>query len=171
MKNPVTRRLAIGLAVSVGLNLFFGGMIASAWITKRAYHSGDGPRVAGLAGPFDLRRGVAELDPPSREIVRQLREGHRESFRQAGRNMREARRAVRQALTADEIDRAELDHALAEMRRSMDAAQAEMHTALADIATALEPDERRRFLRAALSRHGGRREGRAERPSQPGAGN
>lgn len=161
MKDRVTRRLAIGLAVSVGFNLFLGGMIASAWIAKRTYEP-HRASIAGLAGPFDLRRGVAELDPSSRDIVRQISARHRETLHQAGREMREARRAVREALTADEIDRAELDAALAGMRRSMDAAQVEMHSALADIAMALGPDERQHFLRAALSRrHGG--EARPER--------
>lgn len=163
MNGRVTRRIAIALAVSVGLNLFLGGMIASAWIAKRTYEP-RGNQTAGLAGSFDLRGGIAELDPSSRDIVRQVRVRHGETLRQAGRDMRQARRAVQQVLMADQIDRAALDRALAEMRRSMDAAQVEMHAALADIATALEPDERRRFLRAALNnRRGPGREGRPER--------
>lgn len=161
MNGLITRRIAIALAASIGLNLFLGGMIASAWIAKRTHEPRDA-RIAGVAGPFDLRRGVAELDPSSRDIVREVRRRHGESLRQAGRQMREDRRAVRQALMAEEIDRAELDAALAGMRRSMDAAQVEMHGALADIAMALGPEERRRFLRAALNRrHGG--EARPER--------
>lgn len=163
MNNRVTRRVAIALAVSVGFNLFLGGMIASAWIAKRNYEQ-RGNQTAGLAGPFDLRGGIAELDPSSRDIVRQVRARHREDFRQAGKDMRQARRAVQQALMADKLDRAELDRALAGMRQSMDSAQVEMHAALADIAMALEPDERRRFLLAALNkRRGPARDGRPER--------
>ncbi len=162
MTGRTTRRIAIALAVSVGFNLFLGGMITSAWITARAYEP-RGDRNAGLAGPLNLRRGIAELETGSRAIVQQVRARHGDALREAGRDMRQARNAVRQALMAEEIDRAELDRALAELRRTMDAAQIEMHAALTGIATALGPDERRRFLQAALSPRRPNRDGIPER--------
>ena len=60
MSSPTARRLAIALAVSVGLNLFLSGMIASAWIAKRHYAGPDRPAEPAVARP----RGGHQLAAP-----------------------------------------------------------------------------------------------------------
>lgn len=53
-------------------------------------------------------------------------------------------------LRADEIDPAELDKALAELRKRSDEVQAVMHELLTEAITKLTPDQRRKFLEAAM---------------------
>ena len=154
MSPRLTRGLAIALVVSVALNMFLGGMIASAWIARRHFQNEfrQGGDSGAMTGPFEMRRGLATLDPAARRTARQELERHRDALRQAGGEMLRARQDLQEILREDEIDPAALDKAFAEIRRTSDAAQAETHRALAAIVIELPPDQRRRFLEAALRR-------------------
>ncbi len=169
MSPRLTRGLAIALVVSIALNMFLGGMIASAWIARRHFQNEfrPGGESGAMAGPSEMRRGLTKLDPAARQTARRELESHRDALRQAGGDMLRARRDLQEILRQDEIDPAALDKAFAEIRRTSDAAQAETHRALADIVIQLPPDQRRRFLEAALRRGtGGDR-----RPDGPEPGN
>ena len=151
MTMPSTRKLAIALAVSIGFNLFLGGAIASAWLVKRQYGESRPPR-AGMAGDFDFRGGLAALDDDARPLARDVRREYGPRLRQAGKAMHEARRDVGKMLRADEIDPVTLEAALAELRRRSDEAQAVMHEVLMKAIGNLTPDQRRKFLEAAMQR-------------------
>jgi uncharacterized membrane protein len=144
------RKLAIALAISVGLNLFVGGMITSAWITKRHYAGRpDRPPAAALAGRFDLRGGFEAVGRDARPMAREIRREYGPRMREAGEAMQEARRTVGEILRGDELDPEALDAAFAELRQASDAAQATMHRILLETMTRLTPEQRRAFLEGA----------------------
>jgi uncharacterized membrane protein len=147
MSTPVARKLAIALAISVGLNLFVGGMITSAWITKRA--GPERPAAAAQAGKFDLRGGFEAVGRDARPIAREIRREYGPRMREAGEAMQHARRAVGEILRGDELDPEALDAAFAELRQASDAAQATMHRILLETMTRLTPEQRRAFLEGA----------------------
>ncbi len=164
MSNPSTRKLAIALAVSVGLNLFLGGMIASAWIAKRHYADrADRPPVAGLAGNFNFRGGFEAAGREVRPLAREIRREYGPRLRESGRDMRAARRAVGEILQRDDLDPAALQAAFLELRLASDAAQAAMHEVMIETMTRLTPDQRRAFLEGAIRS----RPRRGDRPPPP----
>ena len=169
MSTPAARRLAIALAVSIGLNLFLSGMIASAWMTKRHYADRpDRPPAAALAGRFDFRGGFEAAGPEARPLAREIRRDHGPRLRESGREVRDARRSVGDLLQADELDPAALEAAFRDLRQATDAAQAAMHAVMIETMTRLTPEQRRAFLAGATrgARPGDRRpppEGRALR--------
>jgi uncharacterized membrane protein len=171
MTMPSTRKLAIVLAISIGFNLFLGGAIASAWLVKRQYGDAPPPR-AGMAGDFDFRGGLAALGGEARPLAREIRREYAPRLREAGQAMHDARREVGGMLRADEIDTAELDKALAELRKRADEAQMVMHGVLMEAMMNLTPEQRRIFLKAAMQRgpRGDRRPplGRPEGPPPGG---
>ena len=152
MTMPSTRKLAIALAVSIGLNLFLGGAIASAWLVKRQYGGLRPPPQAGMAGDFDFRGGLAALGGKARPLAREIRREHGPRLREAGKAMQDARREVGRRLRADAIDPVALDKALSDLRERADEAQAVMHEVLMEAITKLTPDQRRKFLEAATRR-------------------
>ncbi len=163
------RRLAIALAVSVGLNLFLSGMIASAWIAKRHYAGAERP-AASLAGGFDVRRGFEAAGPEARPLAREIRRDHGPRLRAAGREVQAARQAVGALLRSDDLDPAALRDALAGLRRATDEAQTAMHEVLIETMTRLDAEQRRAFLDAALQRRprpGERRPRPGEEDAEP----
>ncbi|UCH73812.1 MAG: periplasmic heavy metal sensor [Rhodospirillales bacterium] len=163
MSTPTSRRLAIALAVSVGLNLFLAGMIASAWIAKRHYADRPDRPAAALAGGFDFRRGLAALGDEARPIAREIRRDFAPRLRESGREVRAARQDVGALLLREDLDPAALQDAFGELRQATDNAQATMHEALIETMTRLDTDQRRAFLEAAMrGRPGERRPPRDE---------
>ena len=152
MTMPSTSKLAIALAVSIGLNLFLGGAIASAWLVKRQYGGLRPPPQAGMAGDFNFRGGLAALGGEARPLAREIRREHGPRLREAGKAMQDARREVGRMLRAEEIDPAALDKTLSDLRERADEAQAVMHQVLMEAITKLTPDQRRKFLEAAMQR-------------------
>ena len=152
MTMPSTRKLAIALAVSIGFNLFLGGAIASAWLVKRQYGGLRPSPPEGMAGDFDFRGGLAALGGEARPLAREVRREYGPRLREAGKAMHDARREVGRMLRADAIDPAELDKALAALRARSDEAQAVMHQVLMEAVANLTPDQRRKFLNAAMQR-------------------
>lgn len=165
----MTRRLAIALAISVGFNLFLGGMISSAWTVKRQFGNKP-PGAAAMTRPLDLRGGIAALDDSARPQVRALRKRFGPALRERGAEMRTARREVGELLGSRNLDAADLEAALARLRRASDSAQGAMHEMMIGIVAELPPDQRRIFFEAAVRRPpGGRRERRERRDGPPPA--
>lgn len=167
MSARVTGRLAIALAISLGLNLFIGGMVTSAWLTKKQRFGQRPPQVGAAMRPLDLRKGIAALGEADRPAIAAVRERFGPALRQQGREMHKAQRDVGRLLKADELDPAELEAALARLRRNSDAAQETMHGLMVGIVKELTPEQRRRFFEAAIRKPGDawrdRRDGPPER--------
>jgi Spy/CpxP family protein refolding chaperone len=160
----VTRRLAIALAVSVGLNLFIGGMVTSAWLSKKPRSGQRPPEIGAVMRPLDLRKGIAALGDAERPAIVKVRERFGPALRQQGREMREAQRDVGRLLKTDNLDPAELAAALARLRRNSDAAQETMHAMMVGIVGELTPEQRRRFFEAAIRKPRDARRDRRDGP-------
>jgi uncharacterized membrane protein len=162
MSGTVSRYLAAGLAVSVAVNLFLAGMITAGWLMGRD------PEVAAReAPPPFFRRGMAALSEEVRPIVEDVRRRHAREIVQNTREVRAARREVREALSAGELDRARLEAAFQTLRQRTDRAQSAIHGLMVEIAAALPPDQRREFFERVRPHHMVGRRGPRDRPPPP----
>lgn len=168
MSNPVARKLAIVLAVSLGLNLFLGGMIASAWISRQVER--ERPAGPALSGKFDFRAGLEVLGTAARPMAREIRREFGPRLRESGGEVRIARRRVGDLMRAGELDTQALEAAFRDLRQATDAAQAVMHQALLETMERLSPEQRRAFLDAAMPPAGADRRLRRETPGAPQRG-
>jgi len=126
----LTKILAIALAVSVALNVFFLGF----WATRavRRWHEG--------RSPDSFER---EMDRPA--AMRGMWKTHGPVLEHRRAALDIARRAVREALVAEPFQPQALEAALAKLRGETDETQAALHRALVQMATELSPEERRRL--------------------------
>lgn len=126
-----SRRLAVALALSVGLNLVFAGI----WIGSRFRHRHHYRESSHERGrfPSTLGKAMAERRP---ELAEQRRAAAR------------ARADAEAALAREPFDRAALDASLAELRRRTQASQELVHRAVGDAASTLPPERRRELGRA-----------------------
>jgi Spy/CpxP family protein refolding chaperone len=128
--------------LSLGLNLFLGGMIASKWIF------GSPPTIEQFVRPFDRRAGLEVLDPASRDRVEAIWRDNRSEVRSKARAIHEARRAVKRALVADPFDQDAFTAAQRELASRSEAFRTMMNARLADIAEALPADKRKAYFEA-----------------------
>lgn len=127
------------LVVSAALNLFFLGLFAARHDSFR----GHGRPQAEDAGPraFLRHSGLRDAGPEVQAILKQQRQQVRES----ARAMSTAREHVKQALTAQQFDRAQVDAAFAEVRAGMATMQTDMHRMLTEVASKLNVEQRTRM--------------------------
>lgn len=133
---PAAKRLAILLAVSIGLNLLLAGL----WIGRgmhRPHHDRGGAAAAthepGHRKQPALRRAFKENAP---QIAR-----HRQATQQA-------RAAVASALEAEPFNRAALDAALDALRVETLKGQEALHQGLSEVARQGSPQARRELSQA-----------------------
>ncbi len=135
------RWLALGLAVSLALNLFFGGVMVARWMRPAHFPwMASGPAADGIA---QRQRG---------------------EWRERAAAVAEARQALRQQLIADPADKAAVERAGAKVIAQIAESQKAMHRNLAEKAAALPPEEREKFVGAAFDRRGQFRHMRPEPP-------
>lgn len=142
----MTRQNALltALLISVAINLVIAGVVLGRLGAPR----GEPPPAAWAA---------RELGPETRRLVRERMRGQLPEVRPLRREMREARQAVRAAVTVEDFDPAALRASLARLRDAGNRYEQFIHENLADIAASLTREEREALVRAALER-------RAERP-------
>lgn len=146
MSTRWSRRLAAVLLVSLGLNLFLGGVLVSRWVVEpppthdeRAFR------------PFDRRAGLEVLTPAERETVAAIWRDNRREIRRAARGVGDARRALRAALIAEPFDPAAVDAAQRDLAARVERVRAVMTGHLIEIAAALPPEQRRRYFEATFA--------------------
>lgn len=127
-----------GLSLSLMLNLLVVGFVAG----RMAY----GPHRPGGAG-FSLDRMTARLAPESRDVVRAVIKEHHDEIASSVRAMHKARRAVREAMTADEMDSAAANTAFANLRKASAGMQTAIQGAMIEVAAMLPADERAKLVR------------------------
>lgn len=135
---PLTKRLALGLAISVALNLLLAGIFVGFAVQRRTHGlarpvgSEFGPHRVGDArfGPGPMRRALGEHHP-------ELKERRQKASA--------AREAVRTALEHDPFDPASLERALEELRKETAESQALAHRALLQTAASATPAERKQL--------------------------
>jgi uncharacterized membrane protein len=146
---PWTKRLALLLAISVGVNLLLAGF----WIGRR--FGGPPPRAFDAGESFELGRG-ARRHP----VLRSALDRHRDEFHDRREATRRARARAREVLTSSEFDRQKLEQALAGLKDEMSKNQELAHRALVEAAVEARP-EQRKALGVALGPKGPRdRKGR-----------
>jgi uncharacterized membrane protein len=137
------------LVVSLGLNLFLGGLMFGRWFSgpsmmrQMAMHGERG--AGGEPGRFLTQRMAASLPAEHRPVFEAAMEQHRDRVAQAAAEAREARAMVRDALSREPFDRTALERAFEAVRSRNDALQQEIQAAIADAATNLPPDARQRL--------------------------
>lgn len=127
MTPPDRRKLVIGLSASLLLNMFLAGFIATTWLGhghKRGHehHRGQGRQAMHL---------LLKEQPEQRQALRDSR-----------RQVRKARRSVRDALVADPLDLQTLESALNGLRAATGGAQEALHQALLKAVPTLSLEER-----------------------------
>jgi uncharacterized membrane protein len=151
---PSRKWLVSALALSLAVNLALGGFLAG-----RALAPGPVPV---MLDPFLATfRTLRELPAERRDVLRPLLRQHVGELRPHLRRMRQAQRAVNQALGREPFDPDALDQALTEFRAALLATQTASHDILLRLSEALTPAERER-LRRAMARPRG--------PLRPGPG-
>jgi uncharacterized membrane protein len=139
---PLAKRLWIALAVSIAVNVLLAGI----WVGRAFRHPreprGEREKPA-LHAERDGRRG------PLRGLYRE----HGDELREKRRAIGDARRSAREALEKEPFARADLENALAALRKETGSSQEIMHRALVDAAEKGSPEERKK-LGKALERFG-----------------
>lgn len=128
--------LALGLIVSIGVNIALVGFIAG-----RA--SAIDVRPIAMDPTMGFARILPELSEARRHELRPLVRRHVRSVMPSMREVRRAQRDLRAALLADPFDRAELASALGRFREHLAESQAASHEAFAGLVEQLTPEERR----------------------------
>jgi uncharacterized membrane protein len=137
--------LLIVLIASLGINLFLGS-----WLAGRL-----------LAGPPMFRHATtAERGGPARSVIDRMAASipaenraafeavmarHRDPITDAAAQSREARNRVREAIAREPFDRAALDAAFDTLRTRNAALQSATQEAMAEAASALPPEARKRL--------------------------
>lgn len=135
------------LIVSLGFNLFFGGLILGRFVGAYGGHSlGPPPLVRGPGAAFDglggehRKRAYRHLDDRTGEL------------RERSKELAEARRAVGQALVSEPFDKEALEQAFANLRMASDATQTALHTVIVNAAEGLPAKERSALLKGISGR-------------------
>ena len=147
------RLFAIVLFVSLGLNVFLGGILAGHWLaddsaaapvppsTTLVPRQGERDADKGPGG-WLFRRMAQSLPDEHRATFEAIIARHRPAMAKAATSIRTARSQVHAAMTNEPFDRATLDAAFAELRAGNDVLQAEIQSAIAEAAQALPLDAR-----------------------------
>lgn len=135
------------LIVSLGANLFFGGLVLGRLAgAYGGYHSGPPPLVRGPGEAFDglgdehRKRAWRHLDDRTGEL------------KERSKALARARGAVAEALVAEPFDKAALEQAFADLRAASDATQTALHTVIVNAAEGLPAGERSRLLKGISGR-------------------
>lgn len=139
-----SRSLALVLAISVALNLFFAGVF-----TARLWQRAEVRTERQAHGPRPRR------EPRHVEPFRWLSDAERRELRPRRKALRALRDEAEQLLRAEHFDSAKLTATLEALRRETDAIQASVHGLLIRRAETLSADQRRRLADAWTARGDG----------------
>jgi uncharacterized membrane protein len=140
---PWAKRLAVALAISVGLNLLLAGMMLGRKLSQLPPESACGP-----AG-FGPRFGGGQGQGPGRrsQALREAIGRNRGAFDHQRKAIGRARMEARDALRRDPFDRAALEGTLSNLRAETARSQEAMHRAIVEAAQNAAPAERRALAR------------------------
>lgn len=144
MNPSLARALPIVLVVSLALNLFLAGAIASHLLHRGPDHGAmERPHRHGLLPhPRQLRHA---LSPEAQARFDALHEAHRPRIRERLRAVGAARRALGEVLRAEPLDRARMDAAFAALREEEGRLAAETQSMFGTLALELSPEDRARL--------------------------
>lgn len=135
------KRFVVILAASLALNLFFFGLVAARFVWGgHGYMMRDG----GGETAFLRRSGLRNAGPKAQEVMKR----YRANVHEAARSLNAARAEARAALQAEPYDPARVERAFADVRTRTASMQADIHTALVEVARDLTPAQRERMANA-----------------------
>ncbi|MBF0399496.1 MAG: periplasmic heavy metal sensor [Magnetococcales bacterium] len=150
------------LLLSLAVNLFLGGMVASRLL------SSDPPAGSPMPGN-PLLLGLSRHDLMQKPELATIWQQHHAEVQQAMHTLRAAQQQVRESLQAQPWDRSRLEKALSDLRHAAVLAQEQWHGVLAEIAALLPANERSNLvgdghfhrpgggMGLGMGRHGGNR--------------
>ncbi len=127
--------LLVALFLSLGANLFLGGLFAGG-----ALRGGDAPRPARALAAF-----LGSLPEEARPLLRESFRSRRPELRAKIAAMAEARGEIAELLARDDLDRARLDAALVKLRARTTEVQALLHEIVAEAMMELPPEVRAKW--------------------------
>jgi len=148
--SQLPKRFLVILAVSLGLNLFFLGLLASRHLVPQRMHAHEEFRAQNFQS-FLRRSGLLDAGPKAREMVENERPNARARIHAIG----EARAKARAALEAVPFDGARLDAAFAEVHARTNEMQQGAFTTFSRVARELDDAQRKRMAEALWPRGGG----------------
>ncbi|SCY64997.1 periplasmic heavy metal sensor [Pseudomonas sp. NFACC37-1] len=135
-----TRLLSVALLLSLGANAFLGG-----WLLNRpnavSFELGQNQLVRELIGK------VRRLPDEQRQDVRAVISQHAPGLRKLAAQTRSNRQVILDQLSADSIDRQQVQTSFAKQREATVQLQTAAQVMLLDIAEKLPPEQRRQFMR------------------------
>lgn len=124
--------LAIALLVSLGANLFLGGMIAG----RLLHHGMGGPHMEMMGGAgqvnWIVKRIAEDLPVAQQDTFRDSMNARKDQLVTLSQQLREAREAVKAAIQTKPFNRAAYDNATTEMSQRQTAFSAELADAVGD---------------------------------------
>ena len=138
-----TRGLTLLLAVSLGTNLFLGGLVAGRVL---------GEATQGSQTRRSIQAMLAPLPPAKRELVRREINAVMPEVRQQLAALQKARAAVTEELAKSTLDNGAIERGFAAVQTHTSAIRAAFQQAIVRALPALSPEERRAFVQA-LGRH------------------
>lgn len=142
------------LLLSVAINL----LVLGATIGRKS-------RMHKPSGPPPLEWTAQALPQEVRDQIRQQMRERQSDVRQLREDMRDATKAVGEAVTADTAEPTALKEALAGLRSAQSEYQAFLHNSVADVAAGLPREQRIALLRQTLAR--GQRANRKKSQQSP----
>jgi uncharacterized membrane protein len=131
------RWLIVVLLISVGFNLFLGGLMAA-----RLVHA---QRDRDMRMPPPVARFFDQLPDQAREGMQGAMRQRQGEMRQRQQALRAARTALGEKLAAEPYDRTAVEAAFADLRQRQVDMRAVAHGALAETAAGLPADQRKRI--------------------------
>ena len=137
--STVPKGIWLALAGSIALNMFGLGVFAARGLGPRDHGGHDAGRHA-----FIHQSGLHSAGPEVQSIMKQ----HRGAVRERVHALTDARKRLRDALTAEHYDPARVEAGFSEVRDKSSAMQADMHGVLSDVAKHLAVEQRKRMANA-----------------------
>jgi uncharacterized membrane protein len=140
---PMAKRLAVVLAISLGVNLLLAGVLVGLR-GQRFLHRGPPPQASFAAAADKPERGAPRFRQGG---MRRAFGEHRQEFKERRQSSAAARNGVRAALEREPFDKAELEKALEALRKETTDSQLLLHRALVETAAAGGQEARRELAR------------------------
>lgn len=176
MTNRPARWLAAALLLSLGINLFLGGMLFSRnffGLSSSLSANSDGGFSRGRGGRGGLMRLMRQapelVEPARRAEIEALLAEHQTAVQEQISGLRAARRQLREQLTAEKLDQNALNDTMRQLQERSQAARDAVHGMVLAVATRLSDSERQKLFSQMRQRGRGpgSGQGREAKPPAP----
>ena len=139
-----TKWLALALLLSLGLNLFLGGLAAGRFFGPH-HRSFARMEASDRPGQEFFRRLIGRVPAEHRGTFEDVLNAKRPDMDRASQTLRDSRLKVREAVRAEPFDKAKLESAFVEVRERNMALQKSVHEAMVEAVQQLPAEARRQL--------------------------